>query len=122
MNIVDGDPDQSGRQRHPLLQCIAYAGYLRTRRAFDVRLRQGDLSGSFVARYKPARAASMNQVQTCTGNPNVEANWRDAGMFSGGKATISGITPGTVLWVRVRTVGLKGLMGAGSDPAKIMVT
>jgi hypothetical protein len=34
---------------------------------------------------------------------------------------ISGITPGTVLWIRVRTAGLKGVMGAWSDPAKIMV-
>jgi hypothetical protein len=29
--------------------------------------------------------------------------------------------PGTVIWVRVRTVGLKGVMGTWSDPAKIMV-
>ncbi len=87
----------------------------------EVRLRQGDLSGSLMARYKPARAASRNEVQTCTGDPNVEANWHNAGLFSGGKATISGLTPGTVLWVRVRTAGLKGVMGAWSDPAKIMV-
>jgi len=59
-----------------------------------MRLRQGDLSGSLVARYKPARAASMNEVQTCTGDPDVEANWHNAGLFSGGEATISGITPG----------------------------
>ncbi len=87
----------------------------------DVRLRQGDLSGSAVARYKPQRPRSVNQVQTCIGDPNVEANWNDAGIFTGGKATISGITPGTVLWFRVRTVGLKGVLGAWSDPAKIMV-
>jgi len=87
----------------------------------EVRLRQGDMSGSAVARYKPARARSANQVQTCTGDPNVEANWKDAGIFTGGKATLSGITPGTVLWVRARTAGLKGVMGAWGDPAKIMV-
>ena len=49
----------------------------------DLRLRQGDLSGSLVARYQSSRARSMNVVQT--------------------------------------TVGLKGIMGAWSDPAKIMV-
>ena len=48
-------------------------------------------------------------------------NWKPAGMFSGGKANLSGFTPGTVIWVRVRTVGLKGVMGAWSDPAKLMV-
>jgi hypothetical protein len=86
-----------------------------------LRLRQGDLSGSAIARYQASRSNSINQVQTCIGDPNVEANWKDAGMFSGGKATIRGITPGTTVWVRVRTAGLKGIMGAWSAPAKIMV-
>jgi hypothetical protein len=87
----------------------------------NVVLRQGDLSGSLVARYHPDRQPSMNEVQTCTGDPTVEANWKHAGMFSGGKATVSGIVPGTTVWVRVRTAGLKGVMGAWSDPAKIIV-
>ena len=52
---------------------------------------------------------------------SVAANWQHAGMFSGGKATVSGIVPGTTVWVRVRTAGLKGVMGAWSDPAKIIV-
>jgi hypothetical protein len=30
-------------------------------------------------------------------------------------------TPGTIIWVRARTCGLKGVMGAWSDPAKLMV-
>jgi hypothetical protein len=29
--------------------------------------------------------------------------------------------PGTTLGVRVRTAGIRGVMGAWSDPAKIMV-
>lgn len=87
----------------------------------NVVLRQGDLSGSFVARYHPDRAKSMNEVQTCTGDPNVEANWHHAGMFSGGKATVSGIAPATTVWARIRTAGLRGVMGAWSDPAKIVV-
>ena len=87
----------------------------------NVILRQGDLSGSFVARYTPDRQRSMNEVQTNIGDPNTEASWSHAGMFSGGKATVSGITPGTTVWVRIHTAGLKGVMGAWSDPAKIMV-
>jgi hypothetical protein len=35
--------------------------------------------------------------------------------------TVSGITPATTPWVRVRTVGLKGVTGEWSDPAKIIV-
>jgi hypothetical protein len=85
-------------------------------------LRQGDLSGSVLARFRASRDRSMNEVQTNTGDPGVEANWKTAGMFSGGKASLNGFTPGTTVWVRVRTAGLKGVMGAWSDPAKIMVT
>jgi hypothetical protein len=88
----------------------------------NVVLRQGDLSGSFVARYKPDRQHSINEVQTNISDPNVDANWKHAGMFSGGKATLSGFPPGTTVWARIRTAGLRGVMGAWSDPAKIMVT
>jgi hypothetical protein len=86
-----------------------------------VALRHGDLSGTVVARYHPLRSPSMNEAQTCTGDPNVETNWQPAGMFSGGKATLAGLTPGATVWVRFRTAGIKGVMGAWSDPAKIMV-
>jgi hypothetical protein len=30
-------------------------------------------------------------------------------------------TPGTVVWVRVRTVGLKGAMGAWLDPCAVRI-
>ena len=85
------------------------------------RLRAGDLSGEIVARYRLARENSMNEVQKCTGDPAVEANWQHAGMFRGGKATIGSLTPGALVWIRVRTCGLKGVMGAWSDPAQIRV-
>ncbi len=42
-------------------------------------------------------------------------------MYSGGKAILPNLTPATTLWVRIRSVGLKGVMGAWSDPAKIIV-
>jgi hypothetical protein len=67
---------------------------------------------------RPSRVQSMNQVQTCTGDPNVEANWHEAGMFSGGKATLSGLAPGTTLWVSVCTAGIRRhgrLEGPGED-------
>ncbi len=83
--------------------------------------RQGDLSGSMVLRYRPDRQKSINEVQINTGDPNNEADWKPAGLFSGGKAAIGGIIPGTKVWSRVRTVGLKGVMGSWSDPAQLMV-
>ena len=81
----------------------------------------GDLSGSFVTRCKPDRTPSFNVAQICTGDPNVEANWHTVMQFSGGKVTISGITPGTTVWVRIATVGAGAQLGAWSDPAKIVV-
>lgn len=87
----------------------------------DLRLRHGDVSGSIVARYKTERQPSTNEVQTNTGNPATESDWHTAQIIKGGKAVLSGLTPGTVVWVRVRTVGLKGVMGAWSDPAQIRV-
>ena len=87
----------------------------------DLRLRHGDLTGSILARYRPERHPNTNEVQTNTGDPNVEADWHLKGMFQGGRAELSGFTPGVVVWVRVRTVGLKGVMGAWSDPAQIRV-
>ena len=58
----------------------------------NVKLRAGDLSGSIIARCKTDRSPSFNVAQTCTGDPNVEANWHTAMQFSGGKVTISGLT------------------------------
>ena len=87
----------------------------------NVKVRAGDLSGSFVARCKPERTPSFNVAQICTGDPNVEANWHTVMQFSGGKVTISGIAPGTTVWVRIATVGAGGQLGAWSDPAKIVV-
>ena len=72
-------------------------------------------------RYHPDRVRSMTQGQTNTGDPNNEAGWQYAGMFSGGKAIVAGLTPATTVWFRVRTAGLKGVMGAWSDPGKIIV-
>jgi hypothetical protein len=87
----------------------------------NLRLRQGDVSGAVVARYKADRTPSTNEVQITTGDPNNEASWQTKGMFQGGRAEMDGFTPGTLVWVRVRTVGLKGVMGAWSDPAQIRV-
>lgn len=56
-----------------------------------------------------------------TDDPNNEAGWHTHGLYKGGRVTLSGLTPGSVIWVRVRTVGLKGVMGAWSDPAQIRV-
>lgn len=68
-----------------------------------------------------SRAFSINEVQTCSGDADVDSNWQFVGMFSGGKATVGSLTIGSTLWLRGRTVGIKGIMGVWNDPAKITV-
>ncbi len=87
----------------------------------DLRLRHGKLSGTVEVRYDPARHPSMNEVQTATVDPHLPESWHAAGLFQGGKAVLTSLTPGQLVWVRVRTAGLKGVMGAWSDPAQIWV-
>lgn len=87
----------------------------------DLRLKHGTVSGSVVARYRPQRKPSANEVQVNTGDPSNEAGWQTRGIFQSGRAVLTGLTPGTLIWVRVRTVGLRGVMGAWSDPAQIRV-
>jgi len=87
----------------------------------NVKLRNGDLPASVVARFKPDRPASFNVAQINIGDPNNEAGWKTASQGTGSKITINGLTPGTILWVRIATVGPGGQLGAWSDPAKIVV-
>lgn len=87
----------------------------------DLRLRHLPLSGSILARYRPTRRHGGNEVQVTTGDPNDESGWRRHGVFPGGRAELTGLPPGALIWVRVRTNGLKGVVGAWSDPAQIRV-
>ena len=119
--VANGDPVIVEKSGFPFYETARPADFAPPAAPSDLRLRAGDLSGEIVARYRPARENSINEVQKCTGDPAVEANWEHAGMFRGGKATIGSLTPGGLVWIRVRTCGLKGVMGAWSDPAQIRV-
>lgn len=87
----------------------------------NLRLKHAGIEGSVIARYQSARRSGVNEVHTTTTDPNDEASWSQYGIFHGNRAVLTGLTPGSILWVRVRTVGLAGVMGAWSDPAQIRV-
>ena len=87
----------------------------------NLRLKHSELPGGFIARYKPRKPNSINEVQTSTGDPNNEADWSQKGIIKGGRAEIMGFPPGTVVWVRVRTLGIKNIKGVWSDPAQIRI-
>ena len=88
----------------------------------NVRWKDGNVSGQAILRWKGDGTHALYEVHTCTGDPNVPANWSDRGSFSGGRAVLDGFTPGTIIWGRVRKIGTGGKVGDWSDPAQTMVT
>jgi hypothetical protein len=119
--VANGDPAVVEQSGFPSYVTARSADTSPPAAPSNLRLRQGRVGGTVVARYKPDRQGSTNEVQINTGDPNTAADWHQHGIFQGGKAVLEDLTPGTVVWVRVRTVGLKGVMGAWSDPAQIRV-
>ena len=85
----------------------------------NVRWENGTVSGACALRWKGDGKASLYEVQTCTGDPAVEANWHYRGSFSGGRADLDGFTPGAIAWGRCRKIGTGGEVGGWSDPAQI---
>jgi hypothetical protein len=120
-DIAQGDPLIVELSGFPSYVTSKAPDYSAPAAPINLRLRHGDVSGSIVARYKASRQPSTNEVQFNTGNPMTPADWHLHAMIMGQKAEITGLTPGTVVWVRVRTLGLKGVMSDWSDPAQIMV-
>lgn len=119
--VAKGDPilvDQSG---FPFYETNHTVNTSPPAAPTDLRLKHGEVGGVVIVRYKPDRNNSTNEVQCNSGDPNLEANWLQRGIFKGGRADITGCPPGAVIWFRVRTVGVKGVMGAWSDPAQIRV-
>lgn len=85
----------------------------------NLRVVHGELSGVIIARYRPEKPNSTNEVQVTLGDPNDEAGWAQRALIKGGTAELSGFAPGIIVWVRVRSVGRRGVMGVWSDPAQI---
>jgi hypothetical protein len=88
----------------------------------NVRWTDGTVGGEKILRWKGDGTGAMYEVQTCTSDPNVEANWTYKGSFSGGKAVLGGMPVSTIVWGRVRKIGTGGEVGDWSDPAQALVT
>jgi hypothetical protein len=87
----------------------------------DLTLKHSTTSTRVIARYKPGRRPSMNEIQINVTDPMNAAAWVTFGTFSGGRAELTGLTPGAIIWVRVRTLGPKNNNSDWSDPAQIRV-
>ena len=88
----------------------------------NLRLERTPVSGEIIAKWDGDGSRGPYEVQANMGDPNTAANWSYKGSFTGGRAKLSGFTPGATLWVRVRKIGTRGETGGWSDPASIMVT
>jgi hypothetical protein len=88
----------------------------------NVRAERTQVSGQVIVKWKGDGSRAVYEVQINPSDPNVAANWSYKGSFTGGKAELSGFTPGATVWFRVRKIGTKGETGGWSDPASIMAT
>jgi hypothetical protein len=82
---------------------------------------RGTLSGTLVWSCDAEQGAGSYVAQICTGDPTVEANWSDAGVFKNATHnTIPGLTPGQLTSVRLCGIGANG-RGAWTSAISIMV-
>jgi hypothetical protein len=87
----------------------------------NLSVKHGTASGSVKLRFKQSVSGDPAEVQTCTSDPNVDANWSHFTTLPNSSGLLEGFTPGVLLWVRVRSIGPGGEKGAWSDPAQIRV-
>ena len=87
----------------------------------NLRLKQAIASGSLELRCTQSVNTDPLEAQTCTGDPGVEANWAHAETFPASSGTLHGLTPGAVVWVRVRSIGPGAEHGAWSTVENLRV-
>jgi hypothetical protein len=80
----------------------------------DFKTTMNDHAGAVDWMCKPVKGASAYIVQTCTGDPLVEANWHYADTATKSSGTISGLASGKVC-VRACARGADALNGAWSN-------
>jgi hypothetical protein len=84
----------------------------------NLSLTEGDNPGELDGHWDPIHGRSDYQIQTCIGDPSVEANWQLAASCGPSKVTLKGLASGTKVWVRVRAKAPKDENdGAWSQPA-----
>ena len=87
----------------------------------DLVLTVGDNPGSVDAMWTPVAGARSYEAQVNTGDANVEASWSFGKSTSKLSVTLTGLTSGAKLWVRVRAIGGNDGAGPYSDPATKVV-
>ena len=82
---------------------------------------RGTLSGTLNVGCDALHGAGGYKCQICTGDPTVEANWKDAASYKNcSHNVLAGQTPGQMVSVRLGGIGAKGL-GAWTNAISLMV-
>jgi len=95
------------------------AGSLPYKEVLDLKT-TSDHAGALDWMCKPVKGASAYIMQTCTGDPLVEANWHYADTATKSSGTLEGLASGKV-FVRVCARGADAKNGAWSDLAEEVV-
>ena len=67
---------------------------------------RGQASGTMTAGADSLPGAGSYELNICTGDPSVEANWKDQGTFKHcSNIVTNGYTPGTIYYARLRGIG-----------------
>ena len=82
----------------------------------NVQVTVGDSDGALDASWDRVNKAKNYEVQI-SDDPPTSNSWRAGDIASGSKLTLTGLTSGAKIWVRVRALGPKGLKSPWSDPA-----
>lgn len=70
---------------------------------------RGAVSGTMIASADSLAGAGSYELNICTGDPAVEANWSDKGTFlHDSEITTDGYTPGKIYYARLRGIGSNG--------------
>ncbi len=83
-------------------------------------LTEGDFEGTLEAAWYRVRGARSFEIQISV-DPITPTSWAFKQSASKSSATISGLTSGAKLWVRVRAIGAGNTPGPWSDPATKVV-
>jgi hypothetical protein len=75
----------------------------------NLSVRHGSVHGVILANTSTVKRARSYLVEICEGDPSIESNWRFAATSAGcTKMEVTGLTPGTVYWFRVKAIGANG--------------
>ena len=86
----------------------------------DFRVVQGKQSGTLDIHAAKLAGAGSYEVHIAQGDPNIEANWKQAALSKTcSHIIVEGLTPGQTYWLRLRGIGSAGA-GLWTDPASVI--